>query len=76
MTQPLTTPDAWTAQAIDPYRACGLCIHGRGDLFNERTCVAPQVGSERRPVLITRARAHGGACGPEAEHLDFKGLRS
>jgi hypothetical protein len=76
MRQPLTTlPDAGHAQAIDPYRACTLCRHAIGDLFEGRHCVNEHVGSTRKPVLIERARAHGGACGPEAEHLDFPGLK-
>jgi len=58
-------------------RACRLCVHGRdvqahgGEL---RACASPDVirkGQEPMPVNV--ARAPGGSCGVEAEHLLFPG---
>jgi hypothetical protein len=53
------------------FRACERCVHGKaGD------CRSPDVMWHSVPVPFAAARRLGGPCGPEAEHLDFPGLRA
>lgn len=47
------------------YRACDLCLRGHG-LPGIRTC-----GVENKMLPVEQHRAKGGACGPEAKHLDL-----
>jgi hypothetical protein len=61
----------------DPYRACYLCKSGSRMGWKERECTNHNVvGTRKKPVMVEQARKHGGACGPEAEHLNFPGLKS
>lgn len=48
------------------YNACRLCEHRTAN----NGCKHPAVHSPD----VARARAHGGACGPEAVYLSFPGL--
>jgi len=54
------------------YRGCQLCAHG---CTGGTTCTHPctKVEGTRDVVAL---RAPGGACGPEAKHLDFPGLKA
>lgn len=53
------------------FRACERCNHGKTG-----ACTNPNVAGRGRRVSFAEARRLGGACGPEAEHLDFPGLRA
>jgi len=67
-------PDHWHAQAIEPYRACVLCHSRRTAPDGIRTCTHTSVAWAGQVVLVERARAQHGACGPEAIYLNFPGL--
>lgn len=54
-----------------PYGCERICRHG-----STGECLCPEVKGRGQPVPFDRARASGGACGPEAEHMDFPGLRA
>jgi len=56
-------------------RACALCKHAVNNPEGGRSCLHSDVtGGKQRPAMPCNiARAPGGACGPEAEHLDFPG---
>ena len=54
----------------DP-RACQLCDHG-DDASGRLCCLHPE--GRGQPVHVVRA--FGGACGLEAKHLSFPGLRA
>jgi hypothetical protein len=74
----MNAPIHWDAT---PYRGCSRCQHGRdangqaarSSRHEATTCVCDEVG---RGVPVARARAVGGACGPEAHHLNFPGFAS
>jgi hypothetical protein len=69
----MTPPVTW--DRATELRACVLCSHATVDLAGDRWCCCPAVtGREGRCVPIEKARALGGACGPEASHLTFPGL--
>jgi|GEM_PF-3428049 len=57
-----------------PWRACVLCAHGK-TVDGQRVCTCRPVvqPAQHQPVELVRRSA--GACGPEAEFLDFPGLR-
>lgn len=57
-----------------PYRACELCTHGLGPAA-QRQCRCPAVAGRAQAVPVDDARRTGGACGPDAAHLDFPGLK-
>lgn len=73
---PHPAPAAWRAHASSPHRACDLCRSGY-DLPADgtRCCGHASVATHGQVVHVVTARAKGGACGPEAHHLDFPGLR-
>lgn len=53
-----------------PLRGCVLCTHGQGPQ-DQRRCGHPQA----QGLDAEAARSRGGPCGPEAQLLDFPGLR-
>lgn len=63
--------DAW-AQVL-PLRACELCTHGT-TVGNQRLCTCPSVVGLREPQPVDVMRSTHGACGPDANYLDFPGL--
>lgn len=58
-----------------PYRACQICSHGTDDLAGTRMCQCRAVVQAGQQKPVDQMRKPGGPCGPEAEHLDFPGLR-
>jgi len=60
-------PDPWVAHAIDPYRACARCKCSQPGPEALRLCTHTDVTWHGKPVSVDRARARGGACGPEAD---------
>ena len=66
---------SWQAAEQLPHRACDLCSHGR-DIGSLRYCACADMVLTRRPVPVAVVRAPHGACGPEARHIDFPGLRA
>lgn len=54
-----------------PLRGCMLCQHGHGP-EHARRCSHPHAPD----APVEQVRRAGGACGPEAELLDFAGLRA
>lgn len=62
MTINIGTPKA------DRLVACSLCSRG-----TPAGCVSPSVASEAAPLSFERARAPGGACGPEALRFEREG---
>lgn len=52
-------------------RGCSLCWHGKTG-----QCASPDVIWGTKSVPFTEARSRSGACGIEAEFLDFPGLHS
>lgn len=56
---------------VMPYGCQRVCRHG-----STGACQCPEVAGRQQAVPFERARAPGGACGPEAEHMDFPGLRA
>lgn len=58
----------WNATS---YRACQLCDPGQAGLLKGTLC-----SRDRKPVPVEHERRVGGACGPEAYFLTFKGLES
>lgn len=65
--------EPWTV-TVAPLRACQLCTHGV-DVNGERCCVCKDVVGSRAPQPVALVRAPFGPCGPEANKLDFPGLR-
>lgn len=65
-------PPSWASL---PLRACQVCMHG-DDLGGQRVCTAPAVVSPARHQPVELMRRPHGPCGPDAEHLDFPGLRA
>jgi methylphosphotriester-DNA--protein-cysteine methyltransferase len=55
--------------AIDPYRACARCRCSQPSAGEDdpRLCTHTDVTWHGKPVSVVRARALGGACGPEAD---------
>ena len=72
-TNHLTTAQAAQPWHVPVYRACNLCRHG-ATVTGKRVCTCPEAVAPHahRPVEIVRQAF--GACGPEANHLDFTGL--
>lgn len=73
--RPAAAPLSWLQQSARPYRACDLCRSGTNAADGQRCCSNANVASRGRPISVDRARAHGGACGPEALYLSFPGLQ-
>ena len=65
--------EPWTV-IVEPLRACQLCRHGV-DVDATRCCTCKEVVGSRAPQPVALVRAPHGACGPEANWLDFPGLR-
>lgn len=57
-----------------PWRACMLCRHG-STVGAQRVCTCRDVVQPAQHQPVELVRRHAGACGPEAEFLDFPGLR-
>lgn len=74
--QPAPAPLAWLQPDAQPYRACDLCSSGITNSTGQRCCINANVAGRGHAVSVDRARAHGGACGPEALYLSFPGLQS
>ncbi|GLS13630.1 hypothetical protein [Hydrogenophaga electricum] len=58
---------------VPTLRACALCMHSAGEQPGpELVCHCSRVGAVhgQRPACST-ARAAGGACGPDARHMDM-----
>mgnify|MGYP000019338521 CR=1 FL=1 len=74
MLTPSLTTTAATWGAPLPWRACALCRHG-ATVGAVRVCTCRDAvhPAQHQPVELVRRKA--GACGPEAQHLDFPGLR-
>lgn len=69
----IQAPAPW-AQPL-PWRACQLCTHGTQVAGVQMCrCKAAVQPLQHQPVELMR-RQHG-LCGPEAEFLDFPGLRA
>lgn len=62
----MTPTPLWLTPVL---RGCDLCLFGTGEA-GERRCEHPHV-TAGAPVPVARARAEGGACGPEALYLDM-----
>ena len=60
--------------AVQPYRACELCLHGLQHQ-GERVCTCRAVVAPAAHMPVALVRRPHGPCGPEALHLDFAGLR-
>lgn len=65
---------ASTWGAPPPWRGCMLCTHGT-DVDGTRACTCRAAVAPAAYLPVELVRRHGGACGPEAEFLDFPGLR-
>lgn len=73
-----TAPMRWIDERPLPYRACEICAHRRARTYATAPllCGYVEPGHTRAlPIAVDRARASGGHCGPEAEHLSFPGLQ-
>lgn len=70
--QPRPDAQAWRPllAPVLPLRACVLCTHGAGPA-HARQCGHPAAAG----MPAEAARRSGQPCGPEAELLDFPGLR-
>lgn len=70
-------PAEWISHFQNPFRACDLCRSGGTSTADgARCCQHPSVAGRGGSVPVAQARARYGACGPEAAHLDFPGLRA
>lgn len=69
-------PLEWLEHDTQPHRACALCQHGQRLAGQQSLCTHPRVAGKAMRVQVSAARAAGGACGPEAEHLEFPGLHA
>lgn len=69
----VTAISAWMRLQVPEHRACDLCDHGV-TLDGQRHCtyVVAVQPAQSQPVQLMRAPL--GPCGPNAEHLVFKGL--
>lgn len=81
----MNAPRHWQQWDQQPFRACAVCSFGLdsagapcgGGKAEAIECICPAVtgranGSRTVPVRLTRANT--GACGPEAHHMEFRGL--
>lgn len=64
----MTPPAAWIAQGTG-WAACKRC-----DLGSNGACKRLEVSGVARSTEFDRARALGGACGPDARYLTIKGF--
>lgn len=59
---------------LPPWRACLLCDHG-ATVDDQQVCRCRAVVAPAAYQPIDLVRRQYGACGPEANHLSFPGLR-
>lgn len=83
-TLPVAPPRSWAKSPRTEYLGCAVCTHGQDDTGRPcrghpsraaSHCACPAVTGGRAPVPVPQARANHGACGPEAAHQAFPGLR-
>ena len=67
---PSLAPQPWH---VATYRACHLCRHG-ATVGSERVCTCSAAVAPHKHQPVELVRRSFGACGPEAQHLDFPGL--
>lgn len=70
---PAAAPLHWVAADEQSYRGCQICVHGHTAPDSRQMCTKRSVAGGERAITAAEARAPGGACGPEAQHMVFPG---